>query len=74
MNKTATAFASLAVVAGLTGGATLTAQAHPAHGSAQMAAHHPSSVALKRLHAMLQAPNISVDRVTRPNDGGAPGF
>jgi hypothetical protein len=74
MNKTATAFASLAVVAGITGGATLTAQAHPAHGSAHLAGHHPSSVALTRLHAMLQAPNISIERVTRPNDGGAPTF
>jgi hypothetical protein len=74
MNKTTSAFASLAVVAGITGGATLTAQAHPAHGSALVATHHPSSVALTRLHAMLQAPNLSVDRVTRPSDGGAPGF
>ncbi len=73
MKKSASALASLAVVAGIAGGTSLTAQAHPAHASEYAAAHHTSSVALTRLQAMLRAPSSAAYRGIRPNDGGSLG-
>lgn len=71
MKKSTSALASLAVVAGIAGGTTLTAQAHPAHSAEHVATHHQaSSVALTRLHELLHAPNAVTSRGPLPNDGG----
>ena len=70
MNKSTTALAALITAAGLAGGATLTAQAHPSSLLNHTASHHTSQVALTRLHAMLQTPDSVAHPVIVPNDGG----
>jgi len=70
MNKSTSALVSLAVVAGIAGGTSLTAQAHPAHAVESTAAHHASTVAQTRLQALLHAPSSAANRGFRPNDGG----
>ncbi|HXT35533.1 MAG TPA: hypothetical protein VN837_08150 [Chloroflexota bacterium] len=70
MNKSASALVSLAVVAGIAGGTSITAQAHPASAAEHTAAHHASTVAQTRLQTLLHAPSSVDSRGFRPNDGG----
>jgi hypothetical protein len=74
MKKSATALATLVTVAGLAGGAAATAQAHPATLAHQASTPHTSTVAMTRLHALLQTPSTVVEQgIIRPNDWGTPG-
>jgi hypothetical protein len=72
MKKSTSALAGLAVVAGIVGGTTVAAQAHPASPSLHGAGHHTSSVALTRLQTILGASGAASVRTPLPNDGGAP--
>jgi hypothetical protein len=70
MKKSVAALASLITVAGLTGGTTLTAQAHPV----QPDKHVPSTsqVAASRLHSLRRPAGIQADQGNvRPGEGGA---
>ncbi len=73
MNKSTTALATLITAAGLAGGATLTAQAHPSSLLNHTASHHTSQVALTRLHALLQTPGVVAGRGIHLDDMGATG-
>jgi hypothetical protein len=70
MKKSIAALASLITVAGLSGGATLTAQAHPAQPDKHGA---PSSqVAASRLHSLVKPAGTQTDEGrVRPGEGGA---
>jgi hypothetical protein len=70
MKKSTSALAGFAVVAGIVGGTTAAAQAHPAHSSNHAAGHHNSSVALTRLQTMLGTSGAASVRAPLPNDGG----
>ena len=74
MKKSTAALTTLITVAGITGTTTLTAQAHPAHMERQVTPSHTSTVAITRLHELLNAPSTAIShRIIRPDDGGFPG-
>ncbi len=73
MKKSTSALAGMVVVAGIVGGTTAAAQAHPAASSNHMSGHHTSSVALTRLQTMLGTSGVASVRVPLPNDGGYTG-
>jgi hypothetical protein len=69
MKKSVTALASLIAVAGLTGGATLTAQAHPAQPDNHVASS--SQVAMSRLNSLRKPAGIQTDQgKILPGEGG----
>jgi hypothetical protein len=74
MKKSTSALAGIAVVAGIVGGSTAAAQAHPATSSNHTLGHHTSSVALTRLQTMLGASAVANGRAPLPNDGGEPHY
>jgi hypothetical protein len=73
MKKSTSALAGLAVVAGIVGGTTAVADAHPAHSSLHASSRHTSSVASTRLQTMLGTSGVASVRAPLPNDGGSMG-
>ncbi len=73
MKKSTSALAGFAVVAGIVGGTTAAAQAHPAHSSNHAVSHPAGSVALTRLQTMLGTSGVASVRAPLPNDGGYAG-
>jgi hypothetical protein len=70
MKKSVAALASLITVAGITGGATVTAHAHPAQPDNHVASS--SQVAMSRLHSLRKPAGIQADQGNiRPGEGGA---
>jgi hypothetical protein len=72
MKKSTAALTTLITVAGITGTTTLTAQAHPARMENRVVTSHTSTVAITRLHELLNAPSTAISqRIIRPDDTGA---